>query len=58
MKRSNRFDNTAFEEKIAGLLVNLAVEYSDISKYPIAFFHRSSLNELDLEESNERVEFL
>lgn len=58
MKRSSQFDMNAFEEKIAVLLENLAVEYKNISGYPIAFFHRSSLNELELDESNERVEFL
>ena len=58
MKRSNRFDMVAFEEKVEGLLVSLEIPYKDKANYCIAFFHRSVLNELNLPESNERVEFL
>ncbi len=58
MKRSNRFDMVAFEEKVERFLISLEIPYKDLSRYPIAFFHRSVLNELNLPESNERVEFL
>ncbi len=58
MKRSNRFDRTAFEEKVEQLLLSLEIPCTNISVYALAFFHRSALNELDLPESNERVEFL
>jgi ribonuclease-3 len=58
MKRSNRFDSVAFEEKVELLLISLEIPYVDLHSYPIAFFHRSVLNELSLPESNERVEYL
>lgn len=58
MKRSNRFDMVAFEEKVELLLISLEIPYKNLSSYQIAFFHRSVLNELNLPESNERVEYL
>ncbi len=58
MKRSNRFDSVAFEEKVEYLLLSLEIPYVNKSAYTLAFLHRSALNELDLDESNERVEFL
>jgi len=58
MKRSNRFDMVAFEEKVEALLVSLEIPYRNVSNYLIAFYHRSVLNELSLPQSNERVEFL
>lgn len=58
MKRSNRFDRVAFEEKIETLLVSLQIPFKDLTAYSIAFFHRSALNEYELSRSNERIEFL
>lgn len=48
----------AFEEKVEGLLTSLEIPFRNLAQYPIAFFHRSVLNELNLPESNERVEYL
>ncbi len=57
-KRSNRFDPLAFEEKVESLLLSLEIPYKRRSSYVLAFLHRSVLNEINLPESNERLEYL
>jgi ribonuclease III len=57
-KRSNRFNQLAFEEKVEGLLLSLEIPYKRRSSYILAFFRRSVLNELDFPQSNERLEYL
>lgn len=39
-------------------MTSLSLDASEPEKYQTAFLHRSILNELDFEESNERLEFL
>jgi len=50
----------AFEEKIGLFVSSLEIPYKDISRYCLAFIHRSVLNEniIHTIESNERLEFL
>jgi ribonuclease-3 len=52
-----RFDRKEFEERVGAFLVSLRIP-STPEKYCLAFVHRSSLNEYELSESNERLEFL
>lgn len=56
-RKIRRFDRKEFEEKVAKFLSALQIP-SVPEKYTLAFIHRSSLNEFDLPESNERLEFL
>ncbi len=58
MRRSNKFEESAFEEKIEKLLISLEIPYRQSAAYCLAFYHRSALNEYMLAESNERVEYL
>lgn len=54
------FENEHYINKVWSLLKNLNIEYIDISKYILAFVHRSLINERpDLSnQHNERLEFL
>ncbi|MDD3144666.1 MAG: ribonuclease III [Candidatus Gracilibacteria bacterium] len=53
-------ENPIYIEKIGGLLMELEINYNDISKYILAFIHRSIVNEKQdfAPEHNERLEFL
>lgn len=53
-------ENPIYIEKIWWLLMELEINYNDISKYILAFIHRSIVNEKQdfAPEHNERLEFL
>ncbi len=59
-KHSLRFDREEFEMKVGTILASLQIPTQNITRYYLAFIHRSVLNEstLGYEESNERLEFL
>ena len=58
MKRSIRFDHTAFLERVTELLRTLGIPFVDPESYVLPFLHRSILNEYHFDESNERIEYL
>ena len=58
MRKSNKFEESVFEEKVEKLLISLEIPYVRRASYCLAFYHRSALNEYMLTQSNERVEYL
>jgi len=59
-KKFSSITTREFEEKIGSFVSSLEIPYRDISRYCLAFVHRSVLNEriIEVSESNERLEFL
>ena len=58
MKKPFSFDRSAFREKVTSLLVRLGLIDCTSEDFMTAFLHRSILNEIEFESSNERLEFL
>ncbi len=60
-RTSLRFDRAEFESKVSAFLDSIQIRPNTYqSNYPLAFIHRSVLNEAHIgyTESNERLEYL